>query len=163
MSLLDQLKYYDSLAIESIMVGVVDGTRQADLLILEQLKNYFVETVNDFQDKSNKKYDESGTDDFVINPLDPHLYCSVSDVTCISDWNIDDYLLNIGNGRSQSSQRTYYGLLSIMFHGPGQVKINSYINNVHPEIDANLYPLIERIFTCCLQKELDCLECFNWK
>lgn len=102
MSLLDQLKYYDSLATESIMVGVVDGTRQADLPIPEKLKNYFVETVNNFQDKSNKKYDESGTDDFVINPLDPHLYCSVSDVTCISDLdlNIDDYLRYIGNGRS---------------------------------------------------------------
>lgn len=158
-TVLDQLKYYDSLATESIEVGVVDGTRQADNLIPEQLKNDFVAAVNNFLGKSTEKDYEPETDNQIVNLLDPRLYCSVLGVTRITnfDLNIENCLQNIGNGKSEAVERgrcgriilPVYQLLPAEFHvnKRGQVKIKSYINNLHPRFEASLYSLIERIFT----------------
>lgn len=162
-AVLDQLKYIDSLATDSIEVGAVDGTRIADNLIPKKLKNEFVEVVNailDESDKSKKNY-EPGTANLVVNLLDPSLYCSVSGVTYVTDFDLDmeNCLLNIGKGKREAAQRkrytcgpvpVVYQLLPAEFHvdETGQVKINSYINNLHPTIGAELYSLIERVFTC---------------
>lgn len=158
-AVLEQLKYYDSQATESMDVGVVDGTRLSDTLISEQLKNELVETVNDLLDKSHKKDYDPGTDDLVVNLLDPKLYGSVSGVTRITDFDLDieNCLRNIGNGKAKAESRIGCGpvpvvcqLLPAEFHvkETGQVKINSYINNLHPQHDAKLYSLIESIFSC---------------
>lgn len=156
-AVLEQLKYIDNLATESIDVGVVDGTRLADDLISKELKNEFVKTVEALLDKSEKKDYDPGTDDLVVNLLDPSLYCSISGVTRITDFDLDveNCLLNLGKGKPKATKRSgpapvVYQLLPAEFHvnKTGQVKINSYINNLHPTIDANLYSLIERVFTC---------------
>lgn len=94
-TVLEQLKYYDSLATGLVQVG---GTRQADNLLSEELKKEFVDGLNGLLDK--KDY-YPGTDNLVVNLIDPSLYCSVSGVTRITDFDFDvkNCLRNIGNGK----------------------------------------------------------------
>lgn len=160
-AVLEKLKYYDSQTTESMEVGVVDGTRQSDTLISKQLKNELAETVNDLlDDRSHKKDYDPGTDDLVVNLLDPTLYGLVYGVTRITNFDLDieNCLRHIGNGKAKDADRpircgqlpVLHQLLPAEFHvnETGQVKISSYINNLHPQHDAKLYLLIERIFAC---------------
>lgn len=163
-AVLDHLKHCDKLANGSVEVGAVDGTRQAD--IPEQLKNEFVATANNFLSKSTSKDYDGGTDDMVVNDIDPRLYASVSGVTRLTDFDLDltnclryvgvgepkDEFIMRGHRNRVSSPFliTVYQLLPAEFrvNETGQVKINSYINNLHPKNEANLYSLIERVFAC---------------
>lgn len=161
-TVLDQLKYFDSLSTDAIEVGLVEGTRQANNLIPAQVKNELVAAVNKFLAKSDRKDYDPGTDDIVVNLLDPRLYSLITNVTCITnfDLNLQNCLQNIGNGEPKEEYHvrrgghriptTSFQLLPAEFQvsETGQVKIKSYINNLHPENEADLYSLIERVFTC---------------
>lgn len=160
-AVVDQLKYFDKLSTDTIEVGLVEGTRQANNIISTELKNEFVAAVSKFQEKSEKKDYDPGTDNLVVNLLDPRMYALITNVTHVTEYdlNLKTCLQNIGAGEPEEKYFvrrggyrfpvTEFQLLptEIRVSESGQAKINSYINNLHPELDAELYSLIERIFT----------------
>jgi len=158
-----QLKYFDNitaLAAGSVDIGAVDGTWQGDKLVGEQLKREFMKAVDNLSDKRCKKDYDPGSDSLVINVIDPSLYCLFNDVTRVKLDAVPS-LRYIGGGKKldapiqtlhcgSETKMLHYQLLPAEFHinATGQVKINSYINNVHPIHDGLLYSLIAKIFEC---------------
>ncbi|UJR21058.1 hypothetical protein I4U23_024158 [Adineta vaga] len=170
---LAELEYYDSIRDGSMEMSTVDGVWQSDALISDDMKNLLIENVKILENIPEKEQDwHPGTNNQVLDLVHPSLFCFVNQISrVINDTNqtinVNNALQNIGKGtmvdvsfkkllpeeRQKEKSADYtrsntYQWLPAEFHvsNDGQVKIESYINNLHPIKHEKLYRLIEQIF-----------------
>ncbi|CAF1468763.1 unnamed protein product [Adineta ricciae] len=170
---LAELEYYDSIRDGSIEMATVDGVWQSDELIHADMKNSLIECVKTLENVPKNEQDwHPGTNNQVLDLVHPSLFCFVNQVSRIINEtnltiNVTNALQSIGRGtpvdinfksllpadRQNEKSADYtrsetYQWLPTEFHvsRDGEVKIESYINNLHPIKHKRLYLFIERIF-----------------
>ena len=159
----DELKYYDSIRNGSIEMSTVDSIWQSDQLISNELRQSLVDFVAILENIPEKDRDwHPNTNEQVLDLVHPSLFPYVNQMTRVTQQVIplDQTLESIGQGQpidlfSNSIQNNYsqskiYQWLPAEFHidENGQVTIESYINNLHPQQHQQLYSIIEQIFSC---------------
>ena len=161
---LSELKYYASLRENSIEMSTVDGVWQSDALIPSDVKQSLLKSVKLLEDVPENERDwHPGTNEQVLNLVHPSLFCLVFGETKIINENdvrisLDETLNHFDEGETIEASRvvteqgfttssTYQWLPSdFSVLDDGHVKIESYINNLHPVQHENLYKQIEKIF-----------------
>ena len=165
---LAELEYYDSLRDNSMEMSPVDGVWQSDQLIPDQIKQTLITSVRSLEDIPDKEKDwHPGTNQQILDLVHPSLFCYVNQTTrVINETNrlitVNNALEQIGLGQSidinttikkQSKEANYtkskaYQWLPAEFNVSegGQVTVESYINNLHPTENKDLYRIIEQIF-----------------
>ncbi len=163
---LDELEYYNSIRDQSIEMSAVDGVWQSDELIPQDIKQsliLFVKTLENIRE--NEQDWHPGTNKQILDLVHPSLFCFVNQTTKIINEknrliNVEDSLEHIGRGQIidinehiLSSTKDYtrsntYQWIPTEFNvlKTGQVKIESYINNLHPIKHKQCYEIIENIF-----------------
>ena len=159
----DELKYYDSIRNGSIEMSTVDSIWQSDQLISNELRQSLVDFVAILENIPEKDRDwHPNTNEQVLDLVHPSLFPYVNQMTRVTQQVIplDQTFESIGQGQpidlfSNSIQNNYsqskiYQWLPAEFHidENGQVTIESYINNLHPQQHQQLYSIIEQIFSC---------------
>jgi hypothetical protein len=174
---LAELEYYDSIRDQSMEMSTVDGVWQSDELIPHHLKQSLISSVEVLENvPKNVKDWHPGTNKQILDLVHPSLFCFVHQTTRIlNDKNrlihVDDALEYIGlgqtididtnvlssnsNNKQQKLSKDYsrsnvYQWIPTEFNvsKDGQVKIDSYINNLHPIKHKQLYEIIENICQC---------------
>jgi hypothetical protein len=167
---LAELEYYDSIRENSMEMSTVDGVWQSDELIPDDIKQSLITCVSSLENIPDDKKDwHPGTNNQILDLVHPSLFCYVNQLTRIINDNnqiidVENALEYIGKGEiidinqtkeSSKNKRTTnytksntYQWLPTEFNvsEDGQVKIESYINNLHPIENKELYRLIEQIF-----------------
>jgi len=165
---LTELEYYNSIRHGSIEMSAVDGVWQSDELIPADTKQALIECVKKLENIPKNEQDwHPGTNNQILDLVHPSLFCFVHQITrIINERNhvihVDDALEHVGHGEiininPENSPSTtsfdytksnVYQWLPAEFNvsNDGQVKIESYINNLHPTEHKTLYRLIEQIF-----------------
>ncbi|KAJ3086168.1 hypothetical protein HK102_013455 [Quaeritorhiza haematococci] len=149
-------KYEDLLPVEP---SAVDGTWQADGLVDAELKNRFKDAVSRLLESvpEDKKDWHPGSNDQGLDLVHPSLFCYVHSETRETDEPAIPCLQYVNKGTvkpiiqevgSSVFRSKNYAWLPSEFHvnAEGNVKINSYINNLHPICHRELYHLIAPIF-----------------
>jgi hypothetical protein len=171
---LAELEYYDSIRDQSMEMSAVDGVWQNDELISQHIKQSLISCVAILENvPENEKDWHPGTNKQVLDLVHPSLFCFVHQTTRIlNDKNrlihVDDALEHIGlgqtididtnvlssnsNDKQQKLSKDYsrsntYQWIPTEFNvsKDGQVKIESYINSLHPTKHKQLYEIIENI------------------
>ncbi|CAF3733380.1 unnamed protein product [Rotaria sp. Silwood1] len=169
---LDELQYYDSIRDDSMEMSAVDGVWQSDQLIPRDLKESFIKCVKKLEDIPESEFDwHPGTNKQILDLVHPSLFCFVNRISTIINEkdrviNVDNALEHIGGGEvininakessseakrlrfdDNYSRSDTYQWLPAEFNvsKDGQVKIESYINNLHPIEHKELYRLIGSI------------------
>ncbi|KAG4067751.1 hypothetical protein HA402_005523 [Bradysia odoriphaga] len=155
---LAELGYYLSIKDGSIEVAAVDGTWQSDTLIDSELRDEFMRRVSELENVPALKKDwHPGTNNQVLNLVNPSLFCFIAGrkPPRFADGeeflSMDDglkYALEPTASLPNYTKSAKFQWLPSEFHvhESGEVKIGSYINNLHPEYYPELYQLIEKIF-----------------
>lgn len=165
---LDELQYYDSIRDKTMEMTAVDGVWQSDQLISQHLKDSLIKSVEILENvPENDKDWHPGTNQQILDLIHPSLFCFVSQITKIINEenhliNVEDSLEQIGRGeifdmnsidKKSKSSKDYtksetYQWIPSEFHvsKDGKVKIESYINNLHPIEHKKCYEIIENIF-----------------
>lgn len=167
----DELKYYDSIRDGSIEMSSVDEVWQSDHLIPNDLKQSLMDYVQIFENIPDKDKDwHPNTNNQVLDLIHPSLFPYVNQITRIHNQfiHVDDCLQSIGKGQpfdlyqnidktnkrygidSNYTKSKSYQWLPAEFNisKDGKVKIESYINNLHPIQHKQFYSIIEQIFEC---------------
>jgi hypothetical protein len=172
---LDELEYYNSIRDGSMQMSTVDGVWQSDELISIHIKEALMTCIKNLENIPEQEQDwHPGTNKQILDLVHPSLFCYVHQITRIINdenriINLDNALEHIGDGditdsniealssidKGQNSSSDYtrsttYQWLPSEFNvsNDGQVKIESYINNLHPVENKELYHVIEQIFEC---------------
>ncbi|CAF1164628.1 unnamed protein product [Rotaria sordida] len=174
---LAELEYYDSIRDQSMEMSAVDGVWQSDELISQDIKQSLISCVNILENVPESEQDwHPGTNKQILDLVHPSLFCFVHQMTRVINEknhliNIDDALEHIGRGETidinvnalSSNSNNKRKKLSEDYtrsntnqwiptefnvSKDGQVKIESYINNLHPIQHKQLYQLIENICQC---------------
>ncbi|CAF2776740.1 unnamed protein product [Rotaria sp. Silwood2] len=170
---LAELQYYNSIRDGNMEMSAVDGVWQSDELIPVRIKKSLTACVNKLEKIPESEKDwHPGTNKQILDLVHPSLFCYVHQMTRIINdknriINLDNALEHIGDGeiidinitelssnnKRQKSSSNYarsdkYQWLPAEFNvsNDGKVKIESYINNLHPTENKDLYELIEEIF-----------------
>ena len=170
---LAELEYYNAIRDGSMEMSSIDGVWQSDELIPIHMKQSLIEHVNKLENIPESEKDwHPGTNQQILDLVHPSLFCYVYNESRVIDYNnqvinLHDALEHIGDGKvihnnsTTSSSRTKrpkkssnyarsdkYQWLPTEFNvsNDGQVKIESYINNLHPVEHKELYGIIEQIF-----------------
>ena len=161
---LAELEYYDKIRENSIEMSTVDGVWQSDSLISNELKKSLIECVKILEDIPESERDwHPDTNNLVLNLVHPSLFCLVYGETRVI--NSKDKTITLANtlnhngdgeiiySDSDNPHSDYtisnsYQWLPSEFNikNDGRVKIESYINNLHPTEHKKLYEIIETIF-----------------
>ncbi|CAF1051946.1 unnamed protein product [Adineta steineri] len=171
---LAELEYYNSIRDQSMEMSVVDGVWQSDELIPQDIKQSLISCVQSLENIPENEQDwHPGTNKQVLDLVHPSLFCFVNQTTRVINErnhliNLDDALKYIGLGQTidinantslsnsqnkqQKLQKSYsqsntYQWIPTEFNvsKDGRVKIESYINNLHPIQHKQLYQVIENI------------------
>jgi hypothetical protein len=172
---LDELEYYNSIRDGSLEMSTVDDVWQSDELISHHIKEVLVTCVKHLENIPDKEKDwHPGTNKQILDLVHPSLFCYVNQMTSVINdenriINVDNALEHIGDGEiininigASSSKAPWqsfpgdytrsdiYQWLPSEFNvsNDGQVKIETYINNLHPIENKELYHVIEQIFEC---------------
>jgi hypothetical protein len=168
---LSELEYYNSLRDGSLEMSAVDGVWQSDELIPIDIKESLIEYIKTLENiPSNEQDWHPGTNKQILDLIHPSLFCYVHQITrVINDKNriinLDNALEHVGDGeivginaeglplktkRQKTTLDDYtksdeYQWLPTKFNisNDGKVTIESYINNLHPTENKELYRLIE--------------------
>ncbi|XP_037043321.1 uncharacterized protein LOC119079482 [Bradysia coprophila] len=169
---LAELSHYLSIKDGSIEVAAVDGTWQSDTLIDNELRKTFIEEVSDLENVPDSEKDwHPGSNNQVLDLVHPSLFCFVAGRTRVTSKPMpsfcpekllkfadSDEYLPLDDGLKFALEPTAslpgytksakFQWLPSEFHvdESGGVKIDSYINNLHPECYTKLYQCIEKIF-----------------
>ncbi|KAJ6633832.1 hypothetical protein Bhyg_16969 [Pseudolycoriella hygida] len=149
--ILDELNYYANME-DSVEVGPVDGTWQSDELIDQSLLTSFKELVYQLleqKDESEKDY-HPNSDNLVVDLVHPSLFCFVRGVSKIVDETgiTADTINKLASDESAPRNSRYRWLPSeVSCNENGEVSIDSYINNLPPTKNADLYSSIARILS----------------
>ncbi|CAF3644890.1 unnamed protein product [Rotaria sp. Silwood1] len=170
---LDELEYYNSIRDGTMEMSSVDGVWQSDELIPNHIKKSLITYVNKLENiPENEKDWHPGTNKQILDLVHPSLFCYVHRMTRIINdknriINLDNALEHISDGEiidinanelfsknkrqkilTNYARSNEFQWLPTEFNisNDGQVKIESYINNLHPIEHKDLYKLIEQIF-----------------
>ncbi|XP_037043325.1 uncharacterized protein LOC119079487 [Bradysia coprophila] len=167
---LAELGHYLSIRDGSIEVAAVDGTWQSDALIDDALRNEFMGRVSILENIPDSKKDWCpGSNNQVLDLINPSLFCFVAGRSRVTlepmppfcdekllQFADDDKFMSLDDGSkfalkptaSLPTSSAKFQWLPAEFHvdESGEVKITSYINNLHPECHPTLYRCIEKIF-----------------
>ncbi|KAG0219177.1 hypothetical protein BGX31_011371 [Mortierella sp. GBA43] len=142
-----------------IEVGI-DGTRRSDGLIPVQLKERLLACVDELKNVPNDlKNWRPGSSKQVLDLIDPSLYPVIVERTKVTPYPAIPPLESIGQGKETeriSQRREYFDIFysqeshwlptDFTVDPDGKVKIQSYINNLHPEKHKDMYPVLEEVF-----------------
>ena len=158
---IDELEYYFSLRKNGIEMATVEGVWQADGAVDDDLKQQLLKEMEVLENVPEEEKDwHPDSDNKVLNLIHPSLYCLVnhrSKIFEISEVENEPFAAfkKMGGGKEYemkfkrgSSFSTQFQWLPSEFDvsSEGNVKIFSYINNLHPIRFANFYSIIEKIF-----------------
>jgi hypothetical protein len=170
----DELAYYDSLRDGAIEPAPVDGTWLADNNIPNEFKEALIAGIAKLENVDEARIDyHPGSDKQVIDLVHPSLFCLTSDISLKRTETdaelleniktITDCFNHIGLGKVESlaikqqpnsrrkksyyvSEKNQWLPSEVKVDRDGKAKIQSYINNLHPIKNSELYEPIERIF-----------------
>jgi hypothetical protein len=161
---LAELEYYDAIRENSIEMSSVDGVWQSDYLITNELKQSLIECVRVLEDVPELDW-HPGTNNQILDLVHPSLFCLVYGETKILNKkerivSLENTLTNLDNDGEiiyadlgdekypdYTMSSSYQWLPSeFKVSNEGQVKIESYINNLIPTQHEKLYKVIEEIF-----------------
>ncbi|CAF1426543.1 unnamed protein product [Adineta ricciae] len=149
---LNELIYYDSIRDGSMEMSTVDGVWQSDQLISNDIKQSLIENVRKLEDipASDKDW-HPGTNQQILDLVHPSLFPYVNHITRIK--------IKRQKTSSDYTKSDKYQWLPTEFNvsRDGQVKIESYINNLHPIEHKDFYLVIEQIFQCFIPLFNKCL------
>lgn len=165
---LAELEYYDSLRDHSMEMSAVDDVWQSDQLIPDEIKQALITSVYSLENVPEKEKDwHPGTNQQILDLVHPSLFCYVNETTRIINEKdrliaLDNAVECIGLGETvdinakskkhssdvnYTKSRTYQWLpAEFNVSKEGQVTIESYINNLHPVENKELYGIIGQIF-----------------
>jgi len=172
----DELKYISDLTKgKSLVPSVVDGVWQSDSLIPDELRTKLIKGVAILENLKPEERDyHPGSNDQVLDLVHPSLFCFVHGVSRETKTQLKPSLLNIGAGKIKTEKKeklaprkvekhyyfdSYYSMdeqskseryqwlpSEFIVDSNGKVKIDSYINNLHPVKHKELYGTIASIF-----------------
>jgi hypothetical protein len=163
---IDELNYYASLRDGALEPTTVDGVWQADGLIDAETKSALSKGVAILENVDDTEKDwHPGSNQQVLDLVHPSLFCNVIGVSLVRSEDDKDLrkeqkkpkhgLEQMGTGEAISveEQNGYFKSKKYQWipsefkvKMDGTVKIQTYINNLHPVIHKELYGTIERIF-----------------
>ncbi|CAF1078068.1 unnamed protein product [Didymodactylos carnosus] len=170
---LAELEYYNSIRDGCMEMSSIDGVWQSDELISIHIKKSLIICVNKLENIPESEKDwHPGTNKQILDLVHPSLFCFINQVTRIIDdknvvINVDNALEHISDGKiininpidlssenkrrrpaSNYTRSNVYQWLPAEFNvsKDGKVTIESYINNLHPIDNKELYRIIEQIF-----------------
>ena len=167
---IDELHYLSSLSQGKIRVSPVDGVWEADHQVEIETKKQLLDCVKQLEDVPKVEQDwHPGSNHQVLDLVHPSLYCFVNGRTHMTEEPVplSQTLESMGKGtplmiKSEAPKKNRYGMayeedyaLSKKYQWlpseftvdkDGKVKIESYINNLHPIKHKKLYGVLERIF-----------------
>jgi Protein of unknown function (DUF4246) len=158
--ILSELQYYSDQRNRKIEISAIDGIWQADNLIPVDLKSKLVQQVSILENIPELEQNwHPGSNHQVLDIVHPSFYCLVFGETRQIDVEVKPSLRWIGGGKiiNLQNQKTntpkyfkskkYQWLPSeFSVSRTGKVKIESYINNLHPVKQKALYNTIGNIF-----------------
>jgi hypothetical protein len=155
----EELNYYKERICGTLEVSAVDGVWQADQLIDENLKITFLKNLGQLEvDSRNNKNPD--LDIHHVELVDPSLFMFNPYVSRVVNEDLRPTLSFLGKGKVEQhaiEREMWDGLgKSLAVHqwlpaefildAKGRVKIDSYINNLHPIKHRELYKSIGKIF-----------------
>ncbi|KAK3827305.1 MAG: hypothetical protein J3R72DRAFT_457161 [Linnemannia gamsii] len=137
----------------------IEGTRRADGLVSKELKKRLVECVRRLEDVPDEKKDwHPGSKNQVLDLVHPSLFPFVAGRTPVTTEDAIPPLDNVGRGlpmevppkpnqhRDMYYSKRFQWLPTDFDVTPeGTPKAKSYINNLHPEENKEMYPVLEEI------------------
>ncbi|CAF4998753.1 unnamed protein product [Rotaria sp. Silwood1] len=146
-----QMMDYDSIRDQSMEMSVVDGVWQSDELISQDIKQSLISYVIILENVPENEQDwHPGTNKQILDLVHPSLFCFVNQITRVI--NDKNHFINVDNALEHIdyTRSNVYQWIPTEFNisQDGKVKIESYINNLHPIQHKNLYQIIENIFQC---------------
>ncbi|CAF3665978.1 unnamed protein product [Rotaria sp. Silwood1] len=132
-------------------MSVVDGVWQSDELISQDIKQSLISYVIILENVPENEQDwHPGTNKQILDLVHPSLFCFVNQITRVI--NDKNHFINVDNALEHIdyTRSNVYQWIPTEFNisQDGKVKIESYINNLHPIQHKNLYQIIENIFQC---------------
>jgi hypothetical protein len=156
---MDELeKFYLPLVDEPVVPSAVDGVYQADRLISERLKKKLIARVSVLENIPDDQKDwHPDSNQQVLDLVHPSLYCYVRGKSRVTNgvklpWH--EFLV-AGEPEKKDKEKKSWPNKSARFQwlpsefkidDSGNVKIDSYINNLHPFENKKLYRTIASIF-----------------
>ncbi|KAI8346693.1 hypothetical protein B0O80DRAFT_467497 [Mortierella sp. GBAus27b] len=142
-----------------IDVGI-DGTRRCDGLIPPELKERLMACVEKLKDVPDHLKDwHPGSNNQVLDLVHPSLFPFIAGRTKVTDEPATPPLECMGQGKEMDkapssrnlgpryySEKFQWLPTDFEVDADGKVKIQSYINNLHPEKHKDMYPVLEEIF-----------------
>lgn len=146
---LKELQYYMSLDSNDGTPSPVDGVWMRknclDAESVEELRNTIYRTFEDVPEE--KKDYHPGSNGTVIDLVHPSLYCYVHSVThTITGRTCSE----VDRGCEYCFGKSSYQWIptNVMVDEAGMVKFANYINNIHPEKQKSMYPILEKVLAC---------------
>lgn len=174
---IDQLKYFKTICDESIEPGPIEGVWISNSLIDESLEKELKDLVSPLENVPEKDF-HPGSDDLVVDLVHPSLYCYVENFSLLlKQESIDKEFLPLpvdeperkkvrGDWMEMEAPSRLYRWLpsDVICDEKGALKLESYINNLHPIEHSKLYRNLEKILEKFLPMFNRCLtDLTNWK
>ena len=146
---------------ETNSIEALDGVFKSDTIVPEALRLSLIDAIKPLEDVPEDRKDwHPGSNRKVLDLVHPSIYPLVYGKTCIlpkSTVNLEEWQRHFGVGEELQSEQDISGRRewSTRFQwlpcdvdiSHDDVKITSYINNLHPEKHRRLYSIIERVIS----------------
>ncbi|KAK2462935.1 hypothetical protein APHAL10511_005133 [Amanita phalloides] len=175
---IEELRYKADMFKKSGLIIVYDsGVVKSDTVVPEELRQALLAAVKPLEDVSDKNKDwHPKTDEKVLDLVHPSLFPLVygqSRVLANSVTSLDDCISRCGEGEvaelpsyaihAQNYSHRFQWLPCDVDISGSQVKIKSYINNLHPQKYKDLYGIIERIIGHTIPLWNTTLNCIDYQ